>query len=210
MRTRVKVCGFTCADNARSAAFLGVDAIGLVFYPPSSRHVDIEAAKKIVAGLPAFVSVVGLFVDADEASIREVLKHVAIDCIQFHGDETPDACRLYGKPYIKAVRMRNDSCLEQVSKDYFDASGLLLDAYDSGAKGGTGSCFDWNLIPEHSDLPLILAGGLDVSNARKAIEQVRPYAVDVSSGVEFKKGIKDTAKMAAFLSEINEADRLLR
>lgn len=210
MRTRVKICGFTCADNARSAAFMGVDAIGLVFYPPSSRHVDIEAAIKIVAGLPAFVSVVGLFVDADEASIREVLKHVAIDCIQFHGDEPAEACRIYGKPYIKAVRMQNDSCIEKVGKDYFDASGLLLDAYDPGAKGGTGNCFDWDLIPKQCDLPLILAGGLDAGNARQAIQQVRPYALDVSSGVEFKKGIKDTAKMAAFLSEINEADRLLR
>lgn len=210
MRTRVKICGFTCVEDAQSAARLGVDAIGLVFYPHSPRNVEIDTAIKIVAGLPAFVTVVGLFVDAEDALIRDVLSHVAIDCIQFHGDETADACRKYGKPYIKAVRMRKETRIKQLSNDYFDAAGLLLDAYEPCAKGGTGSRFDWELIPKRCELPLILAGGLDVSNARQAVRQVRPYALDVSSGVELQKGIKDTAKMAAFLSEINEADRLLR
>ena len=209
MRTRVKICGFTCVEDAVCAARLGVDAIGLVFYPPSPRNVDIDRAIKIVNALPAFVSVVALFVDEQESRIREVLEQVSIDCLQFHGDEPAEACRLYGKRYMKAVRMRDGVDISDLARQYHDAAGLLLDAYHPGAKGGTGSRFDWNKIPEHCALPIVLAGGLDENNARQAVQTVKPYALDVSSGVEAKKGVKDALKMAAFIREVNEGDRII-
>ena len=208
MRTRVKICGFTRVDEAVYAARLGVDAIGLVFYPPSPRHVEIEQAVRIVKALPAFTSVVALFVDEQEARIREVLAQVAIDCIQFHGEESAEACRIYGKRYIKAVRMKNTIDISALALHYHDAAGLLLDAYHPDAKGGTGSQFDWDLIPKHCSLPIILAGGLDASNAKQAVATVKPYALDVSSGVEASKGIKDSLKMAAFIKQVNEGDRV--
>ena len=208
MRTRVKICGFTRVDEAVYAARLGVDAIGLVFYPPSPRHVEIEQAVRIVKALPAFTSVVALFVDEQEARIREVLAQVAIDCIQFHGEESAEACRIYGKRYIKAVRMKNTIDISALALHYHDAAGLLLDAYHPDAKGGTGSQFDWELIPKHCSLPIILAGGLDASNAKQAVATVKPYALDVSSGVEANKGIKDALKMAAFIKQVNEGDRV--
>ena len=207
MRTRVKICGFTRVEDALCAAHLGVDAIGLVFYPPSPRHVSVAQAKKIVAALPAFTSVVALFVDELEARIREVLDQVSVDCLQFHGDEPAEACRIYGKPFIKAVRMQTGADIAGIAARYPDAAGLLLDAYDPGAKGGTGSCFDWQLIPRQCSLPVVLAGGLEPANVRRAMQSVRPYALDVSSGVEAEKGIKDAAKMAAFIKEVNEGDR---
>ncbi|MGR9114351.1 MAG: phosphoribosylanthranilate isomerase [Gammaproteobacteria bacterium] len=207
MRTRVKICGFTRVEDAVCAAHMGVDAIGLVFYPPSPRHVTVERAKKIVAALPVFTSVVALFVDEKEARIREILDQVAIDCIQFHGDEPAQACRIYGKPYMKAVRMQPGVDVIDTAACYSDAAGLLLDAFHPGAKGGTGSRFDWQLIPQQCRLPIVLAGGLEPDNARQAVQSVRPYALDVSSGVEAEKGIKDAAKMAAFLEAVNEGDR---
>ena len=209
MRTRVKICGFTRVEEAVYAAHLGVDAIGLVFYAPSSRNVEIEQAIKIVAALPAFTSVVALFVDEQEARIREVLARVAIDCLQFHGDEAPEACRIYGKRYIKAVSMKKGTDIAALAKQYHDASGLLLDAYHPDEKGGTGSQFDWALIPSSCTLPIILAGGLEASNAVQAIQMVKPYALDVSSGVEVKKGIKDSLKMAAFIKQVNEGNRII-
>ena len=207
MRTRVKICGFTQAKDAVAAANLGVDAIGLVFYPPSPRHVSIEQAKEIVAALPAFVTVVALFVDEQESQIREVLSHVSIDCIQFHGDESAVACRVYNKPYMKAIRMKPGLDIMEIAAQYNDATALLLDAYHPGIKGGSGSRFDWDLIPEQCSLPVILAGGLQVDNVKQAIESVKPYALDVSSGVEAEKGVKDVAKMTAFIQQINEGDR---
>jgi len=206
MRTRVKICGFTRVDDAVCAAHLGVDAIGLVFYPPSPRNIDIDQAVAIVNALPAFISVVALFVDEQEARIREVLARVPVDCLQFHGDEPAEACRIYGKRYMKAVRVQESTDVSLLAGQYHDAAGLLLDAYHPGAKGGTGSCFDWNLIPKQCALPIVLAGGLAVENARQAVQAVRPYALDVSSGVEAEKGIKDARKMAAFLKEVNEGD----
>ncbi|NOQ34994.1 MAG: phosphoribosylanthranilate isomerase [Methylococcaceae bacterium] len=206
MRTRVKICGFTNVQQAVYAAHLGVDAIGLVFYPPSPRNVSIEQSQKIVAALPAFTTVVALFVDEDEARIRNVLNQVKIDCIQFHGDEMPDACRLYNKSYIKAVAMREDTDIKQLVADYNDASALLLDAYHPQAKGGTGEQFDWDLIPQECELPIILAGGLSPDNAQQAVKAVKPYALDVSSGVEASKGIKEAAKMAAFIKEVNQGN----
>jgi len=207
MRTRIKICGFTQVQDAVAAAGLGVDAIGLVFYPPSPRHVSIEQAVEIVKALPAFVTVVALFVDEQEAQIREVLRSVSIDCIQFHGDESVEACRIYNKPYMKAIRMKPGLDILAIAAQYQDATALLLDAYHPGIKGGSGSQFDWDLIPEKCSLPVVLAGGLQVNNAKLAIESVRPYALDVSSGVEAEKGIKDVAKMAAFIQAINESDR---
>jgi phosphoribosylanthranilate isomerase len=208
MRTRVKICGFTRVEDAVCAAHSGVDAIGLVFYPPSPRNVDIDQAIKIVNALPAFTTVVALFVDEQESRVREVLEWVAIDCLQFHGDEPAEACRMYGKRYIKAFRMQPGIDIDGVAKQYHDAAALLLDAYHPAAKGGTGSRFNWDLIPGQCDLPIVLAGGLATDNARQAVQKVRPYALDVSSGVEVEKGIKDAAKMAAFLNEVYEGDRL--
>ena len=210
MRTRVKICGFTRIEDAVYAAHNGVDAIGLVFYPASPRHVEIEQAIRIVNVLPAFTSVVALFVDAQEAKIREVLAKVPIDCIQFHGDETPEACRIYGKRYIKAISMREGIDIPALAHYYHDAAGLLLDAFHPDAKGGTGSQFNWSLIPNQLDLPIILAGGLDETNAKLAVQTVRPYALDVSSGVETRKGIKDSLKMAAFIKQVNEGDRVTK
>jgi len=207
MRTRVKICGFTQVQDAVDAANLGVDAIGLVFYPPSPRNVSIEKAVEIVKALPAFVTVVALFVDETETRIREVLNNVAIDCIQFHGDETVQQCRLYNKPYMKAIRMKPELDVMALAEEYSDASALLLDAYHPGVKGGSGSKFDWDLIPNNCSLPVILAGGLQMDNAKQAVQSVKPYALDVSSGVESSKGIKDVAKMAAFIQAINEGDR---
>jgi phosphoribosylanthranilate isomerase len=208
MRTRVKICGFTRVEDAVCAARLGVDAIGLVFYPPSPRHVEIEQAVKIVNALPAFTSVVALFVDEQEARIREVLARVPIDCLQFHGDEPAEACRIYGKRYIKAVRMQDGIDIFALALHYHDANGLLLDAYHPGAKGGTGNQFNWDLIPKQCSFPVILAGGLDESNAKQAVQTVRPYALDVSSGVEAEKGVKDSLKMAAFIKQVNESDKI--
>jgi len=207
MRTRVKICGFTQVQDAVEAANLGVDAIGLVFYPPSPRHVSIDTAIEIVNALPAFVTVVALFVDEQEAQIREVLSKVSIDCLQFHGDESAEACELYNKPYMKAVRVKPELDIMDIASQYKKATAILLDAYHPGIKGGSGSQFDWNLIPENCSLAVVLAGGLQVDNAKQAVETVRPYALDVSSGVESSKGIKDVAKMAAFIQAINEGDR---
>ena len=208
MRTRVKICGFTRVEDAVYAAYAGVDAIGLVFYPPSPRHVEIEQAIRIVNALPAFTSVVALFVDEQEARIREILARVSIDCLQFHGDESAETCRVYGKRYIKALRMQGGIDISALAMHYHDATGLLLDAYHPNAKGGTGSQFDWELIPKQCALPVILAGGLDVTSAKQAIQTVRPYALDVSSGVEAAKGVKNALKMAAFIKQFNEGDRV--
>ena len=205
MRTRVKICGFTEVETAVTAAKLGVDAIGLVFYPASPRHVTIEQAAAIASAMPAFVAVVALFVDADPNYIEQVLDQVAIDCIQFHGNESAEACRRHQKPYLKAIRMQADTDLAALQTIYHDAAGLLLDAYHPGIQGGTGSSFDWNLIPPDCDLPIILAGGLTPDNIEQAIQKVKPYAVDVSSGVEAGKGIKNVAKMAAFIRKTNQA-----
>jgi phosphoribosylanthranilate isomerase len=207
MRTRVKICGFTRVEDAVLAAQLGVDAVGLVFYPRSPRYVSITQAARIVQALPPFTTVVGLFVDAEPAHINTVLTQVSLDCLQFHGDELPEACTLYGKPYIKAIRVQTDTNITALAETYQSASGLLLDAYHPETKGGTGLSFDWSLMPEHCALPIILAGGLLPDNAKSAVQHYKPYALDVSSGVEIAKGVKDGAKMAAFLKEVNEGDR---
>lgn len=205
MRTRIKICGITRAGDALTAAELGADAIGLVFYAKSPRYVDLVQAEKIAACLPPFVACVGLFVNPDEQEVRDVLKALHLDLLQFHGEEPPEFCRKFGKPYIKAARVRAGSDLVQYAALYHDARGLLLDAYVEGMHGGTGHAFDWSLIPTDLPLPLILSGGLVPDNVQEGIRQVRPWAVDVSSGVEASKGIKDVAKMAAFIQGVSNA-----
>ena len=204
--TRVKICGITREEDALTAARSGADAIGLVFYEHSPRHVSIELAAQLAAALPPFVSVVGLFVNADAALVREVLARVPVDLLQFHGDETPEYCAQFGKPYLKAIRVRAGVDLLQCASDFRSARGLLLDAHVEGMPGGTGTAFDWTLIPKRLPLPVILSGGLDAENVSAAIRQVRPYAVDVSSGVEASKGIKDAAKIVAFIKEVKQID----
>jgi phosphoribosylanthranilate isomerase len=196
---RIKICGITRAEDGRQAAALGADAIGLVFYPKSPRNVSLEAARAVIAALPPFVTVVALFVDPAREVVEEVLAGCAIDVLQFHGEEPADFCRSFSRPYLKAVRMRAGFDLSACADDYHDARGLLVDAYVEGVAGGTGQRFDWSLLPEDLPLPLILSGGLDSHNICDAVRQVRPAAVDVSSGVEQSKGIKDVALMAAFI-----------
>jgi len=191
--------------DARIAIDHGADAIGMVFYPPSPRNVTISQAYEICKAVPAFVNVVGLFVDADPSWVDQVLAELPIGLLQFHGDESPIACRSFAKPYMKAIRVRPDSNLIQYASDFFDARALLLDAYAEGVPGGTGKVFDWNLIPQNMAMPVVLAGGLDASNVAEAIQQVHPYAVDVSGGVEKSKGIKDADKIAAFMRGVSNA-----
>jgi phosphoribosylanthranilate isomerase len=202
MRTRVKICGITRPQDALAAARHGADAIGLVFYPDSPRAVDIATAQALVRVLPPFVSVVGLFVNAQPHEIRQVLGAVPIDLLQFHGQEPVEACRGYGRPYIKAVAMRDEVDLVQLAQQYSDAAGLLVDTWHPAVAGGSGETFDWERLPATLALPLILAGGLSPENVALAVQQVKPYAVDVSSGVEQQKGIKDEAKIVRFMQEV--------
>ena len=207
MRTRVKICGITRAQDAADVAALGGDAIGLVFFPESPRAVTAAQAAEIVTGVPVFVTVVGLFVNAAPAKIHAVLKKVRIDVLQFHGDESPEECRAYGRPYIKAIAMRKNRDVHTYARGYADAAGLLLDSYSEGSPGGgTGRVFDWSQVPANLGRPLILAGGLTPENIAEAIRQTRPYAVDVSGGVESTKGIKNAAKIAAFIRGVNSVE----
>jgi len=200
---KIKICGFTQAQNARDASLLGIDAIGLVFYDKSPRYVEIERALEIVQALPPFINRVGLFVNADSYYIDEVLCEVPLDTLQFHGDETPLECQQYGLPFMKALRVNEQTNIPKLAQDYHQASGLLLDAYNSTTYGGTGESFDWSLAKVGIDLPIILAGGLNPETVGKAIQQVNPYAVDVSSGVESSKGIKDIQKIQQFIQQAN-------
>ncbi len=198
-RVRIKICGITSVEDALAVARLGADAIGLVFYPDSPRYVSIDTAALISRQLPAFVNVVGLFVDAEQVYIEEVLERVAIDTLQFHGQETEQTCALYGKPYIKALRVRESAEIQDVISSYSTANAVLLDTYIKDVPGGTGVTFDWKLVPENVDKPIILAGGLTPENVQSAIRQTRPYAVDVSGGVEQEKGKKDLDKVSKFI-----------
>ncbi len=204
MRVRAKICGITRVEDALQAVENGADAIGLVFYAPSPRNVSIQRAIEITEQVPAFVTVVGLFVNAEPSFVRDVSSQVKLDLLQFHGDESPEMCAQYNKPFIKAIRVKADVNLVQYAKDFSAAKALLLDAYTEGIAGGTGHVFDWNLIPENLTKPLILAGGLNAENVAQAIEKVKPYAVDVSGGVEAAKGIKDAMKIAAFMQQVNQ------
>ena len=204
-RTRVKICGITNVEDAIAAVNAGADAIGLVFYAQSPRYVTIEQAQQIVAAMPPFVSVVALFVNASTAEIETVLAQVRIDIVQFHGDETPSDCEQIKLPYYKAIRVKADTNLLQYEVEFSSAKALLLDTYSDAAFGGTGQVFDWGLIPQNLTKPVILAGGLTAENVALGIKQVRPYAVDVSGGVEQSKGVKDVAKIAAFMHAVEES-----
>ena len=204
--TRIKICGITRVEDALAAARSGADAIGLVFYELSPRHVSVAHAAHLAGSLPPFVTVVGLFVNAEADFVRKVLDCVPLDMLQFHGDESPEYCAQFSKPYIKAIRVKAGVDLLQCASDFRCARGLLLDAHVNGIPGGTGATFDWALIPKQLPLPVILSGGLDAKNVAVAIKQVQPYAVDVSSGVEANKGIKDAAKIATFINEVNHID----
>ncbi|MCZ6802831.1 MAG: phosphoribosylanthranilate isomerase [Proteobacteria bacterium] len=200
-RTRVKICGITKLEDAKVAIEAGADAIGFVFYENSPRYVTINIAKQITNNIPPFLNCVGLFVDAAEGYIREVLNQVAIDTLQFHGQESEQTCALYNRPYIKAVRMSEDIDIAQRIVEYSSASAILVDTYVKDVPGGTGISFDWSMIPKGLTKPIILAGGLDEGNVKSAISQVQPYAVDVSGGVESKTGIKDSNKIKNFIRE---------
>ena len=204
MRTRVKICGITRAEDAQAAARLGADAIGLVFHDASPRNVTIEQAQALLQHLPPFVTRVGLFVDADPGRIEQIINTVPLDLLQFHGNERATDCVRFGKPYIKAIRMKAGLSLRQEIKGYSDAAGILLDTYSNSAAGGSGDTFDWTQVPPGLECPIILAGGLSPENVAAAIQQVAPYAVDVSSGVESSKGIKNAEKMSAFINEVNK------
>jgi phosphoribosylanthranilate isomerase len=206
MRTRIKICGITSVEDALAAARLGADAIGLVFYPPSPRCVEVEQAAEIAAALPPFVTTVGLFVNADEQSIADVISRVRIDLIQFHGNECKDYCGLHQRPYIKAVRMSDDVDLDKQFNDFSQARGLLLDTYKAGVPGGTGEQFNWDRVPAHLADKIILAGGLNPENVKDAVAQVHPYAVDVSGGVESAPGKKDTEKMDRFIQAVRSQE----
>lgn len=206
-RVRVKVCGITQAQDASLAIDNGADAIGLVFYEPSPRSVSIEQAKAVCAELPPFVSVVALFVNADPAYIQEVCAEVPVTLLQFHGDEDESQCSCYGIPYIKALRIRSASDVSEAEEKYSSASGILVDTYKAGVQGGTGETFDWGLLPENRRKPLVLAGGLTPVNIKEAIDVVRPYAVDVSGGVEQSKGVKSALLIEKFLKEVSSCER---
>lgn len=201
-RTRVKICGITTPADALMVAKSGADAIGLVFYEPSPRHVEIEQARLIAQAVPAFVTKTALFVNPSVDDVRAVLARVAIDLIQFHGDETPAFCEQFGKPYMKAVRMQESTDLFALAALYSTASALLLDTYKAGVPGGTGEQFNWNWIPQGFPKALVLAGGLNVQNVAQAIEQVQPWAVDVSGGVEQSKGVKSAQQVALFMQQV--------
>lgn len=202
---RSKICGITRVDDALTAAKAGADAIGLVFYAKSPRAVDVRQAREIVAALPPFVTTVGLFVNASRCEINEILDAVPLDMLQFHGDETPAQCEGFHRPWFKALRVGNGEDIEAQVARYANASGILLDTFVSGVPGGTGERFDWSLIPAALAKPLILAGGLTSENVQQAIAQVRPYAVDVSGGVEASKGVKDASKVMAFVGRVRSA-----
>ncbi|MFF7065143.1 phosphoribosylanthranilate isomerase [Pseudomonas sp. NPDC008258] len=202
---RSKICGITRIEDALAAAEAGADAIGFVFYAKSPRAVDVRQARAIIAELPPFVTTVGLFVNASRCELNEILEVVPLDLLQFHGDETPQDCEGYHRPWIKALRVRPGDDLEAACLLYAGARGILLDTYVAGVPGGTGEAFDWSLVPARLSKPIILAGGLSADNVGQAIAQVRPYAVDVSGGVEQAKGIKDAAKIEAFMRAVKQA-----
>lgn len=207
MRTRVKICGITRIEDAKAAIEAGADAIGLVFYEPSPRSVTIEQAAEIARSVPAFVTVTALFVNPDERYVQDVLEKVRIDLIQFHGDEDNAFCCQFNRPFIKAQRVRQASDVVASCMRFPDALAILLDAYKPGVPGGTGETFDWSLVPEELEKPIILAGGLGPDNVADAISRIAPYALDVSGGVEAQKGIKDASKIQAFLNEVYHVNR---
>jgi phosphoribosylanthranilate isomerase len=206
VRTRVKICGITSVADGLAAARHGADAIGLIFYPPSPRLVTLDRAREIAASLPPFVGRVAVFVNPAASEVDAVIRACRPDLLQFHGEEAADFCRSFGVPYLRALRMRQGVDLLESLSPYGDAAGWLLDAFREELYGGTGEAFDWGVIPRGLARPLILSGGLDSGNVAEAIRRVRPWAVDVSSGVEAAKGVKDERRIAAFMERVRDAD----
>lgn len=204
MRTRVKVCGITNVADALAVAKAGADAIGFVFYEKSPRNVNVEQAGLILQEIPAFLTSVALFVNAQPAFVKEVIEQTQMDLLQFHGDETPEYCEQFNRPYIKAIRMQADTDLVSLALHFKSARALLLDTYVKGIPGGTGEAFNWDWLadlPADFSKPIILAGGLTPDNVRSAIQQVKPFAVDVSGGVEASPGLKSNDKIQHFINE---------
>ncbi|MDD2741437.1 MAG: phosphoribosylanthranilate isomerase [Rhodocyclaceae bacterium] len=201
---RIKICGLTREEDVDAAVASGADAIGFVFYPPSPRYVTLQRAAELAKCIPPFVDVVGLFVNESPETVRTICAEVPINILQFHGDEDAAYCRQFARPYLRAARVRPELDLLEFARSFPDARGLLLDAFVEGYGGG-GHVFDWTLIPPNLPGFLVLSGGLTVTNVGAAIERVRPAAVDVSSGVEMSKGIKDHSKIAAFVAAVRKA-----
>jgi phosphoribosylanthranilate isomerase len=204
--TRIKICGLRRCEDALVAAHAGAHAVGMVFYANSPRRVEVTRAAEICVALPPFVTSVGLFVNPTAEEVKTTLRQVPLDLLQFHGDEAADFCAQFGRPYLKAVRMRSEVDLLQYAAQYRSAKALLVDAFVDGKVGGTGQLFDWRLIPATLSLPLILSGGLTPQNVAEGVSAVRPWAVDVSSGVESAPGVKDAAKIIAFIKGVRDAD----
>ena len=208
MPTRIKICGITRIEDALTATRLGADAIGFIFWPKSARFISPAKAREIVDELPPFVSAVGVYVDPEEGWVEESSNIARLSLLQFHGDESPEFCDQFSLPYIKALRVREGVDLLQYEDWYSSARGLLLDTYTEGMPGGTGDTFNWDLIPQGLTVPLILSGGLHPGNVTMAIKRVQPWAVDVSSGVESAKGIKDAEKIADFMRGVRHSESL--
>jgi phosphoribosylanthranilate isomerase len=205
MRTRIKICGITRSEDLQAAARAGADAIGLVFYPPSPRCLSLDWARQLASEVPPFMTSVALFVNPSAAQVHEVLERVRPMMLQFHGDEDPVFCGQFGVPYLKACRIGPGVDLLEYLRPFAGAAGWLLDSHVA-EYGGVGESFDWSLVPAERSHPIVLSGGLRSENVREAVRRVRPWAVDVSSGVESAKGIKDAAKIAAFVAEVRNAD----
>ncbi|HET7201407.1 MAG TPA: phosphoribosylanthranilate isomerase [Burkholderiales bacterium] len=206
MRTRVKICGITRVEDAQAAAAQGADAIGLVFYRPSPRCVTRERARQIVEATPAFVATVAVFVNPAADEVEAVIGECGVTLLQFHGEESPDFCAGFSRPYIKAARIRPELDLLKYLSPHTAARAWMLDAFHEDLWGGTGGAFDWGLVPRGMAKPVILSGGLTIANVADAVRRVRPYAVDVSTGVEASKGVKDAAKIAAFIGAVKRED----
>ena len=207
MRVRIKICGLTRPEDARCASGLGVDAIGLNFYPPSPRHVSLPVARAVRARIPAFVTSVAVFVNPDPDEVRRVIAEVGVDMLQFHGTEPASLCESFGLPYLKAVGMRDGVDLAKAAREHPAAAGLLLDVHDTERWGGTGRTFDWSAVKGGIDRPIVLAGGLAPENVEEAIRRVRPFAVDVCGGVEAAGGVKDRARLEAFVEGVEGVGR---
>jgi len=203
---RVKICGLTRDEDVQTAVASGADALGFVLYAPSPRAVSPEQAAQLIKSAPAFVTTVALFVNESAAEIKRAISLCPFDLLQFHGDESPEFCRQFNHPYMKAIRVRSADDIHRAVQQYPDAKALLLDAYVENLPGGTGQAFDWRLIPQLT-IPWVLAGGLNANNVADAINQVQPFAVDVSGGVEASKGIKDARKIKEFIHEVRNVER---
>jgi len=208
LRTRIKICGITRVEDAHSVVTAGADAIGLIFYPSSPRHVQIDQAKEVTNAVSAFVATVGVFVNPEIDYLREVLKNLPIDIIQFHGNESPEYCLQADKPYVKAIRVKDDLDLEAQAQRYSSSRGMLLDSFVPGVEGGTGETFAWDKVNEVKSQPVILAGGINHSNVSTVISEHKPYAIDISSGVETDKGIKSAAAIEQFVQAVRRQDQI--